>query len=133
MGLHRTGTRLGAARLALALALALGSAGAAAHHGWSWAEGEQTELRGTIREIYVGPPHPTLRVEAADGRIWTVELGNPRLTANSGFTTESARAGEAVTALGNRSRNPEERRLKAVRITVRDRTYDIYPDRTRGS
>ncbi|WP_270938978.1 DUF6152 family protein [Falsiroseomonas oryzae] len=124
MAPQRIGRR-GLAGLALA---GLGGGSAAAHHGWSWAEGEQTTLRGTIREVHIGPPHPTLRVEAADG-TWTVELGNPRLTAASGFSAEAARAGDTVVALGNRSRNPNERRLKAVRLTVRDRTYDIYPDR----
>lgn len=112
--------------------LGLGTTAARAHHGWSWAEGEQTTLTGTIREVYIGQPHPTLRVQAADG-AWTVELGNPRQTAAAGFSAESARAGDAVTALGNRSLNAAERRLKAVRLTVRDRTYDIYPDRIRRS
>jgi hypothetical protein len=58
------------------------STAATAHHGWGRAEGEQEELRGTIREVYIGQPHPTLRVEAAAGggsRI--VELGNHRQTA----------------------------------------------------
>ncbi|WP_199231339.1 DUF6152 family protein [Falsiroseomonas bella] len=111
---------------------ALGARGAAAHHGWSWAEGEQMTLTGTIREVYVGQPHPTLRVEADDG-LWTVELSNPRQTARSGFSAESAAAGDRVVAIGNRARERNERRMKAVRITVRDRTYDIYPDRIRSS
>ncbi|WP_137125885.1 DUF6152 family protein [Roseomonas sp. HF4] len=114
-----------------AAAAALPATAALAHHGWSWAEGEQTELRGTIREVYIGAPHPTLRVEAADG-MWTVELGNPRQTAAAGFNAQSAAAGDAVVALGNRSISPAERRLKAVRITVRERAYDIYPSRIRS-
>jgi hypothetical protein len=117
-------------RIAAAMLLAAGFAqGALAHHGWSWAEGEQTELRGTVREVYIGQPHPTLRVTGPDNQLWTVELGNPRQTANAGFTAESAAAGDQVVALGNRAHAQGERRLKAVRITVRDRTYDIYPDR----
>jgi hypothetical protein len=106
----------------------LGATGAAAHHGFSWAEGELTTLRGTVREVYVGQPHPTLRVQADDG-LWTVELSNPRQTARSGFTAESASPGDAVIAIGNRSATRGERRIKAVRLTVRDRTYDIYPNR----
>jgi hypothetical protein len=124
--------RHGMGWLAGLAALLAGAGGAAAHHGWSWAEAEQTELRGTVREVYVGPPHPVLRVQAADGALWTVELGNPRLTAASGFTAESARPGDAVTALGNRARDGQERRMKAVRLRVGDRSYDIYPDRIRG-
>jgi hypothetical protein len=113
------------------LAATVTAGGAAAHHGWSWAEGDQGELTGTIREVYIGAPHPTLRVEA-NGETWIVELGNPRQTASAGFTAESARAGDEVRALGNRSRTTGERRMKAVRVTVRDRSYDIYPDRIRS-
>lgn len=125
--------RIGRRTLLGLLPLAFGASGAAAHHGWSWAEGEQTELRGTVREVYVGQPHPTLRVEAADGALWIVELSNPRQTARSGFTAESARPGDAVLAIGNRSTNQSERRMKAVRLVVGGRTYDIYPDRIRRS
>ncbi|WP_372621709.1 DUF6152 family protein [Falsiroseomonas sp.] len=115
------------------LGLTLGSSGALAHHGFSWAEGEQTTLRGTIREVYVGQPHPTLRVETPDDGLWLVELSNPRQTARSGFSAESASAGDEVVAIGNRSATRGERRMKAVRLTVRGRTYDIYPNRIRGS
>lgn len=133
MGTHRSGA--GARRWAagLAAAAALGASGAAdAHHGWSWAEGEQTELRGTIREVYIGQPHPTLRVETPGDGVWIVELANPRQTVRAGFTAASARAGDPVVALGNRSRAQGERRMKAVRIRVGERTYDLYPERIRG-
>jgi hypothetical protein len=128
MGAERIGRRT---LTGLALS-AMGASGAAAHHGWSWAEGEQMTLTGTIREVYIGQPHPTLRVEADDG-LWTVELSNPRQTARSGFAAESAAAGDRVVAIGNRAREQGERRMKAVRITVRDRTYDIYPNRIQAS
>jgi hypothetical protein len=115
------------------LPVLLGARGAAAHHGWSWAEGDQTELRGTIREVFVGQPHPSLRVETPSDGVWTVELANPSQTARAGFTTASAAPGDEVLALGNRSRTASERRIKAVRITVRGRTYDLYPERIRPS
>ncbi|MBI0539213.1 hypothetical protein D9599_27150 [Roseomonas sp. KE2513] len=106
--------------------------GAAAHHGWSWAEDEQQELRGTIREVYVGQPHPTLRVDVPGDGLWLVELGNPNQTARAGFDGNSAKAGDTVQALGNRARDRSERRMKAVRLQVRERTYDIYPERIRS-
>ena len=133
MEAHRRIGRRWAAGLAAAAAT-LGAAGrAAAHHGWSWAEDEQTELRGTVREVYIGQPHPTLRVETANDGIWVVELANPRQTARAGFSAASARAGDPVVAYGHRSTARGERRMKAVRIRVRDRTYDLYPERIRGS
>ena len=123
---------LGAASITAALAAAAGLTEAVAHHGWSWAEAEQQELRGTIREVYVGHPHPTLRVEVPGEGLWLVELGNPNQTARAGFNENSARVGDAVLAIGNRARDRGERRMKAVRLQVRDQIYDIYPERIRS-
>jgi hypothetical protein len=116
-----------------ATALATVGTGAAAHHGWSWAEGEQVELAGTIRQVTIAPPHPTLQVETPNDGVWTVELGNPSQTRRAGFVEGSASPGDRVVALGNRSQNRSERRLKAVRITVGERRFDLYPERIRGS
>ncbi|WP_219929660.1 DUF6152 family protein [Teichococcus aestuarii] len=113
--------------------MVLGASGAAAHHGWSWAESEQMELRGTVREVRIGPPHPTLRVETADNGVWTVELGNPSQTQRAGFAEGSAKVGDSITAIGNRAREGDEKRMKAVRLRTADRTYDIYPERIRGN
>lgn len=103
--------------------------GAAAHHGWSWAEEDQLELKGVIRALYIGPPHPTLDVETAADGLWRVELGNPRQTERAGFVEGAAKVGDEIVALGNRSSDPSEKRMKAVRITVGGKTFDIYPDR----
>jgi hypothetical protein len=107
------------------------TASAYAHHGWSWADADQIELSGTIGEISMAPPHPTLNVETKTDGIWLVELGNPRQTERSGFVQGSAKVGDPVVVLGNRSLDPEEKRLKAVRITVSGKVYDIYPERIR--
>ena len=113
-------------------AAAMVAGSAAAHHGWSWAEAEQVELSGTIREVTIAPPHPVLRVETPNDGVWTVELGNPSQTSRAGFVEGVARPGDRITALGNRAENRSERRMKAVRVTVGDRRYDIYPERIRG-
>ena len=115
--------------VALALVAPLAAVPAFAHHGWSWAEGEQTTLEGTIKTVSVAPPHPTLQVTAADGKVWQVDLGNPNQTANSGFTAQSAKPGDTVTVLGNRSREPGKAHMKAVRITIAGKNYDLYPER----
>lgn len=101
---------------------------ASAHHGWSWAEDEQTTLQGTIESVSMAPPHPMLKVKAADG-VWQVDLGNPRQTERSGFTAESAKAGDPIVVLGNRTLEKNRKHMKAVRITVRDKQYDMYPER----
>jgi hypothetical protein len=112
-----------------AATLALFSMQVFAHHGWAWAEEEQSELKGTIAEISMAPPHPALRVKAQDGRLWQVDLGNPHQTQHSGFTGDTAKAGDAITVLGNRTKEPNKAHMKAVRITVGGKQYDMYPER----
>lgn len=104
---------------------------ALAHHGWEWAEDKQSELKGTILAISMAPPHPTLQVKADDGVVWQVDLGNPNQTERSGFTAASAKPGDALVVLGNRHKDPAKRQMKAVRITVAGKAFDMYPERIR--
>jgi hypothetical protein len=101
---------------------------AVAHHGWSWTQDGFFELTGIIRKVYIGNPHSMIDVDV-EGEIWRVELAPPSATARAGFTEESAKAGDEVIAVGNRSREETEKRMKAVRITVNGKTYDVYPGR----
>lgn len=116
------------AAVGIALAVLLGGGPAAAHHGWSWTESGFFELTGTIEDIYIGNPHATLDV-AVDGTVWKVELAPPSRTVSAGFTEDAAAVGDEVTAIGNRSREETERRMKAVRLIVNGETYDVYPNR----
>lgn len=112
-----------------ALAGAALLAGAAmAHHGWSWAEADQINLTGKLTSISFAPPHPTLELDTADG-AWRIELGNPGLTQRSGFVEGVVAVGDEITVRGNRSLDPDEKRLKAVRVIVSGKNYDIYPNR----
>lgn len=108
--------------------VALSAGAAMAHHGWSWAEADQIDLTGTITSISFAPPHPTLELNTADG-TWRIELGNPNQTQRSGFVEGVANVGDEITVRGNRSLDPDEKRLKAVRVIVADKNYDIYPSR----
>ncbi|MER8528577.1 DUF6152 family protein [Mesorhizobium sp. M0814] len=99
-----------------------------AHHGWSWTQDGFFELRGKITAIYIGNPHATLDVDA-EGAVWRVEMAPPSRTIAAGFTEEVAKVGDVVTAIGNRSRDESEKRMKAARIIVGGKTYDVYPDR----
>lgn len=114
--------------LIVVAAMAMATIPAVAHHGWSWTVEELSELKGVIRTIYIGNPHATLDVDVK-GQIWRVELAPPRATQRAGFTEASAKSGDEVTAIGNRSQDQKERRMKAVRIIVNGKTYDVYPDR----
>jgi hypothetical protein len=125
MTTHRARFRIG---VAASLALLAASLPAAAHHGWSWTQDGFFELTGTITAIFYGNPHPTLDVEA-NGATWRVDLATARATQNAGFLEDTAKVGDEVTAIGNRSRDEAERSMKAVRITVNGQTYDVYPNR----
>lgn len=116
--------------LALLAALlgAIVPASALAHHGWAWTEDGFFELTGIIKAVYVGNPHATLDVDV-EGDIWRVELAPPGPTMAAGLTEDVAKAGDEVVAIGNRSQDENELRMKAVRIVIKGVTYDVYPAR----
>jgi hypothetical protein len=108
-------------------ALAAGIGAAFAHHGWDWTSDEDFVLEGTIEEIHLGNPHASLKV-TAEGQLWTVDLAPPGRTAAAGFVEGVAKAGDAVTAYGHRSKDMSEYRMKAERIRVNGVNYDVYPN-----
>lgn len=118
-----------AAMAMLATAVVLPIQTAVAHHGWAWAEDEQSTLTGRIQSISMSAPHPTLQVTDAEGATWQVDLGNPSQTERSGFKADSAKAGDAITVLGNRNRDHSRHHMKAVRITISGKDFDMYPER----
>lgn len=112
-----------------ALLMALTLPHALAHHGWAWAEDEQTEITGTILSIHIAPPHPRIDIETNDGIRWRVDLGNPRRTENANFVEGAVSEGDRVIARGHRSLDTDERLFKAVRITVEGQAFTFYPER----
>lgn len=111
-----------------ALATALGATATLAHHGWSWTADGMFQLEGRVASVYFGNPHPTLDV-VADGETWIVELAPPRQSERRGITEDTVKVGDEVTAIGNRSRDEAEKRMKAVRLIVGGKTYEVYPGR----
>lgn len=112
---------------AAAILASLAALPAVAHHGWAWTEDGFFELKGRISEVYIGNPHATIDVDV-EGEIWRVELAPPSRTIAAGFTEEVAREGEEVTAVGHRSKDANERRMKAVRVIIAGKNYDVYSD-----
>lgn len=110
-----------------AIALA-GATAALAHHGWAWTEDGFFELEGIIVAMSFGNPHPTIDVDV-EGEVWRVDLATPAATARAGFSEDKAKVGDELYAIGNRSRDSDERWMKAVRIVVNGETFDVYPDR----
>jgi hypothetical protein len=99
-----------------------------AHHGWGWTEDEPFQVTGTIEDIYIGNPHVTLKVRAEDG-LWDVDLAPLAASLRAGFSEEAAAIGDEVTCVGFRSRDHAERHMKAARVVVKGKTYDVYPNR----
>jgi hypothetical protein len=121
------------ARLFLAVAaVSLTVSAGWAHHGWSWAVDEQSTLEGTIKDVSMAPPHPSLHVTDAGGAVWFVEHSNPSQTNRAGFTAASAKPGDIVIVLGNRDKDASKNHMKAVRVTIGGETYDLYPQRIRS-
>jgi len=104
-------------------------AAALAHHGWAWAEDEEFTLEGVLRGARLGNPHGELAVAAADG-MWIAEIGQPWRNERAGLTDDMLVPGLALTLEGHRSRNPEERVMKAERVIVAGKLHDLYPDRS---
>ncbi|AEQ53328.1 conserved hypothetical/unknown signal peptide protein [Pelagibacterium halotolerans B2] len=100
---------------------------ALAHHGWSWASEDWFELEGTLTDLYIGQPHPTVTLN--DGQTdWTVELAPVQRTLAAGFDETVVAIGDTVIAHGHRALDESDYRMKAVRLVIGDATYDVYPE-----
>ena len=117
-----------AASRTLLLAILLLAPPAFAHHGWGWASEEEHEITGTITEVRLGNPHGELTLDVK-GDAWVVEVGQPWRNERAGLKDELLREGRSITAYGHRSADPDERLLKAERIVIDGREYNLYPDR----
>ena len=100
----------------------------AAHHGWAWATGEEFELAGVVRSVRHGNPHGTMVLATRSG-VWTVEIGQPWRNDQAGLTAQLLRPGTRLMVHGHRSARAGERLMKAERIVIAGRSYNLYPDR----
>ncbi len=110
-------------------AAALAPLPARAHHGWAWAENEEFSLTGIISAVRLGNPHGEVDLEAADG-LWTAEIGQPYRNDRAGLSDALLAIGTEVTLEGHRSRDPDQRLMKAERVIIAGQLYDLYPDRS---
>lgn len=119
-------------RLWLALAvLALGALlaqGAIAHHGWGWATDQEFEITGKISKVRLGNPHGEVTLDVR-GEDWLVEVGQPWRNERAGLTPELLSVGRLVTVHGHRSAKESERLVKAERVVIDGKSYNLYPDR----
>lgn len=116
----------------LAAVLTLAAPGIAlAHHGWEWTQDEESRLSGTIESVQLGNPHARLMVRNGQG-VWEVDLAPPSSTRRAGFVDGVAAVGDPVSFTGHRSKDPAQRFFKAETVTVKGKTYDVYPNRDKS-
>jgi uncharacterized protein DUF6152 len=116
------------ALLALGVGLFLLAQGALAHHGWGWTSDEEFELSGKIVNVRLGNPHGEVTLDA-DGEKWIVQVGQPWRNERAGLTPELLSIGRMITAHGHRSAQESEKLMKAERVIIEGKSYNLYPDR----
>ena len=100
----------------------------AAHHGWAWATDEEFQLAGTVRSVRNVNPHGTMMLATRSG-LWTVEIGQPWRNERAGLTMQLLRPGTRLVVHGHRSARAGQRLVKAERIVIAGKSYNLYPDR----
>jgi hypothetical protein len=112
----------------LLLGLALDTGAALAHHGWAWTTSGNIELTGIIKVARLGNPHGVLEVDV-EGETWTVEVGQPWRNERAGLKDGDLAPGVEIRAVGEPAAEPSKKLMKAERLFIGGREYDLYPDR----
>ncbi len=99
-----------------------------AHHGWGWATDQEFEITGRVVDATLGNPHGEVIIEV-DGALWTIEVGQPWRNSRAGLDDSDFAEGTLITFHGHRSANPEVNLVKAERLVINNRDYNLYPDR----
>ncbi|MGH7927069.1 MAG: DUF6152 family protein [Candidatus Binatia bacterium] len=99
-----------------------------AHHGWGWATDQEFELTGKVTEVRLGNPHGEVTLDV-DGKRWVVEVGQPWRNERAGLSKSLLTVGQVITAHGHRSSKEGHLLMKAERVVINGRNYDLYPDR----
>ena len=122
-----SGRRAWLALAALAVGMFLAQ-GVMAHHGWGWATDEEFEITGKITNVRLGNPHGEVTLDVK-GAKWVVEVGQPWRNERAGLTPEVLSVGRLITVHGHRSAKESELLVKAERVVIDGKSYDLYPDR----
>ena len=99
-----------------------------AHHGWAWATNEEFVLPGTVRSVRHGNPHGTMVLATKSGN-WTVEIGQPWRNEAAGLSPKVLKRGTKLVVHGHRSAKKSQRLMKAERIVIAGKSFNLYPDR----
>jgi hypothetical protein len=123
--------------IALLIAVAVLSLSAAqfyAHHSFAatYFEDRTQRIEGKLVQFLFRNPHSFVHVEAKNekGEVvrWAVEWGGGGQLGRQGVNRETLKAGDPVIIVGNPGRNPDDHRLRMLRL---QRTSDGYSWGTR--
>lgn len=95
---------------------------------WSEFENELTSLDATITDLALSGRNPSLQVRARDGLNWTVELSSRDRMLGAGLTERLAGPGDAISVIGRQSRITSDTHIKALRLTISGRAYELFPE-----
>lgn len=106
----------------------MGVQAAQGHHGWRWTKDGKFEITGIVASAKLGNPHGVVKLNV-EGKIWTIEVGQPWRNKRAGLTDAMFAKGKEITIIGSRSAKASERVVKAVRVRIGRKNYDLYPER----
>jgi len=105
-----------------------------AHHSFAatYFEDKQETIEGNLTQFMFRNPHSFIHVEGKDKNgqtvTWAVEWGGGGQLGRTGVTRDTLKTGDHVVIVGNPGRNPEDHRLRMIRLK---RTSDNFTWGTR--
>lgn len=108
--------------LILAGAALLPGARLYAHHSFAatYFEDKQQTVEGDIVQFLFRNPHSFIHVEGKDDKgqpvRWAIEWGGGGQLGRQGVTRDTLKVGDHVMIVGNPGRNPEDHRLRMIRL-----------------
>jgi hypothetical protein len=93
-----------------------------AHHSFAatYFEDKQQTVEGTLTQFMFRNPHSFVHVEGKDEKgepvTWAVEWGGGGQLGRTGVTRDTLKTGDHVVIVGNPGRNPEDHRLRMIRL-----------------
>jgi hypothetical protein len=93
-----------------------------AHHSFAatYFEDRTERIEGKIVQFLYRNPHSFVHIEAKDnqGKVqrWAIEWGGGGQLGRQGVTRETLKPGDTVVIVGNPGRNPEDHRLRMLRL-----------------
>jgi hypothetical protein len=93
-----------------------------AHHSFAatYFEDKQQTIEGDLVQFLFRNPHSFVHVEGKDEKNqpvrWAVEWGGGGQLGRTGVTRETLKSGDHVVIVGNPGRNPEDHRLRMIRL-----------------